>query len=270
MEDLVQRAVQAIKERGQGVALTGAGISAESGISTYRDPGALYDQYDQGAQGGMLGVLANNPDKAPKILGAFFERLEKAEPNQGHLSLAELEKMGLLKSVVTQNVDGLHRLAGSSTVYELHGSMYRLRCAVCGQKRQLDRTTLFELGQNLVRLMASHSMAERGAVFPQCECGGRTRFDFVAFGEGVLDMEKAIKDVESCGWMLIVGTSGVVYPAASLPRQAKKNRAFLIEINPRESDLTFGCDLFLRGSAAETLPKLLAELKKEYGVVLNK
>lgn len=86
----------------------------------------------------MLGVLANNPDKAPEILGAFFERLEKAEPNQGHLSLAELEKMGLLKSVVTQNVDGLHRLAGSSTVYELHGSMYGLRCAVCGQKRQLD------------------------------------------------------------------------------------------------------------------------------------
>jgi len=104
--------------------------------------------------------------------------------------------------------------------------------------------------------------AESGAVFPQCDCGGRTRFDFVAFGEGVQDLEKAIKDVESCGWMLIVGTSGVVYPAASLPGRAKNKGAFLMEINPRESDLTPGCDLFLQGSAAETLPKLLAELKK--------
>lgn len=263
MENLVRQAAEAIRARGLGMALTGAGISAESGISTYRDPGALYDQYDQGAQGGMLGVLANNPDKAPEILGAFFERLEKAEPNQGHLGLAELENMGLLKSVATQNVDGLHRLAGSSAVYELHGSMYRLRCVNCGQKRQLDKATLFKLGQDLVRRLTSRSMAEGGGVFPQCECGGRTRFDFVAFGEGVQDLEKAVKDAESCGWMLVVGTSGVVYPAASLPRHAKKNGAFLIEINPRESDLTLGCDLFLQGSAAETLPKLLAELKKQ-------
>jgi NAD-dependent deacetylase len=214
----------------------------------------------------MLGVLANNPDKAPEILKAFFIRLEKAEPNQGHVGLAELEKMGLLKSVMTQNVDGLHRLAGSSNVYELHGSMYRLRCSTCGQRTQLDKTTLFKLGRDLTQMLAKGSLAEVGPVFPQCKCGGRTRFDFVAFGEGVQDLEKAVKDAETCNWMLIVGTSGVVHPAASLPGYAKRNGAFLIEINPRESELTSACDLFLQGSAADTIPKLISELKKVPGL----
>ncbi|MCP4750021.1 MAG: NAD-dependent protein deacylase [Proteobacteria bacterium] len=262
MRESIRKAIEAIGSRGPGVGLTGAGISAESGISTYRDPGALYDQYDQGSQGGMLGVLANNPDKAPEILGRFFGSLQQARPNPGHLGMAELEAMGVLKSVVTQNVDGLHRLAGSTTVRELHGSMYRVRCGSCGKKRSLERTELYELGERIVRATRESSLQEVGGAFPTCGCGGRTRFDFVGFGESVQDLDLAVQDVDSCGWMLIVGTSGVVYPAASLPPQAKRNGAYLIEVNPRESDLTSTCDLFVPGTGGEILPELVSALKE--------
>jgi len=241
--------------------LTGAGISAESGISTYRDPGGLWDTYKEGASGGMLGVLAAHPEKAQEILSGFFGRLKQAKPNPAHLALAELEKRGCISSVITQNVDGLHRLAGSLNVRELHGSLYRLRCRACGSKKQLNRDELFDLSDRMIERMAEASLAEMRDLFPTCQCGaGAMRFDFVAFGEAVQDLAEAMNDADQCDWMLIVGTSGVVHPAASLPGRAKSRGAFLIEVNPKESELTLSVDLFIKGSGGEILPRIVQAL----------
>ena len=262
MKDLILEAVKAIRTRRPGAALTGAGISAESGISTYRDPGGLWDQYEEGSGGGMLAVLAAHPEKAPEILGGFFGRLEKAVPNPGHLALVDLERMGLLRSVITQNVDGLHRQAGSSTVRELHGSLYRLRCTACQERRPLDRSSLFDLAGAMLKKISESSLAEMAASMPRCSCGEPMRFDFVGFGEAVQDLDLANRDAAACGWMLIVGTSGVVHPAASLPGLARSQGAFLIEVNPKKSDLTSSCDVFLEGAAGMVLPRLVTELKE--------
>lgn len=262
MTDPISDAVEAIRERSFGVALTGAGVSAESDISTYRDPGGLWDTYKEGASGGMLGVLAAHPDKAPEILSGFFGRLRQAKPNPGHLALADLEHMGLLRAVITQNVDGLHRRAGNSVVRELHGSLYRLRCQICSMKKELDGSSLFELTDAMLKKLNESSLSEMSGVFPTCSCGaGPMRFDYVGFGEGVQDLDLAVQDTDSCDWMLVVGTSGVVYPAASLPDRARSHGAFLIEVNPKESELTSSCDIFLQGTAGQILPKLVSVLK---------
>jgi len=260
MDELIGRAAEAMKGRQAGVALTGAGVSAESGISTYRDPGGLWDTYQEGSSGGMMAVLAAHPDKAPEILGGFFGRLKEARPNPGHLALAELEQMGRLTSVITQNVDGLHRLAGS-TVYELHGSLYRVRCLTCGQKKALASETLFPLIDRMIEAMALGQGGQRAGVFPPCDCGaGPMRLDFVGFGEPVQELDKALDAVARCGFMLVVGTSGFVHPAASLPGRAKTKGAFLIEVNPKESEITPICDLFLQGAGGEVLPRLVKAL----------
>jgi NAD-dependent deacetylase len=259
----IQKAVELIAPCTNGVVFTGAGISAESGISTYRDPGGLWDTYKEGASGGILAVLASYPEKAPEILGGFFERLKRAQPNPGHLSLVEMEKMGYIKTVITQNVDNLHREAGSSLVYELHGNIYRLRCLECGQKVLFKREIYFELMDVLVKELSKFSLSEIVELLPQCElCGGAMRPDFVGFGEEVQQFREAVTASLSCDLMLIVGTSGVVYPAASLPEGARSKGATLIEINPRESDLTPLTDLFLRGAAGEILSELVAALRE--------
>jgi NAD-dependent deacetylase len=262
MADPISDVVEIIQRKSIGTALTGSGVSAESDISTYRDRGGLWDTYKEGASGGMLGVLAAHPDKAPEILGGFFGRLRQAEPNPGHLALADLEHMGLLRAVITQNVDGLHRRAGNSVVRELHGSLYRLRCQTCDMKKELDRPTFIKLTDAMLNKLNESSLSEMSGVFPSCTCGaGPMRFDYVGFGEGVQDLDLALQDADSCDWMLVVGTSGVVYPAASLPARAKSHGTVLIEVNPKESELTSSCDIFLQGTAGQILPKLVAALK---------
>lgn len=258
----IEKAVELISPCKNGVAFTGSGISAESGISTYRDTGGLWDKYKEGSSGGMLAVLANHPEDAPEILGNFFNNLMKAKPNAGHKGLAEMEKMGYIKAVITQNVDNLHREAGSTEVYELHGNMFRQRCLQCGQKKPMTRDEFFEKMGGMVQKLKDHGLAGIVNFLPKCSCGGHMRSDFVSFGEPVQNLEEAIQASLSCDLMLIVGTSGVVYPAALLPVRAKDSGACLIEINPKESELTLLCDLFIQGSAGEVFPGLISALKK--------
>ena len=139
----IERAAEMIFSARKGVAFTGAGVSAASGISTYRDTGGLWDRY--GSQG-MLNVLAKHPDKAHEILGGFFSALEAARPNPAHLALAQLEEMGHLVAVITQNVDNMHREAGNETVFELHGNLFRLRCMSC-ETKQVQRISNGQLIQ---------------------------------------------------------------------------------------------------------------------------
>ena len=248
-----------IRSARRGLAFTGAGVSAESGISTYRDPGGLWDRY--GAEG-MLNVLARHPDQAHEILSGFFNALKAARPNPAHAALARLEALGHLAAVATQNVDNLHREAGSRTVYEMHGNLYRLRCLTCGRKRTLERAELFDIVGRALERAAGFSLLDFARHFPACSCGGGTRLDFVSFGEAVQDLPRAMDAARACDLMLIVGTSGLVHPAASLPQIAKAAGAALIEINARESELTPACDLFVRARAGEALPMILERVEK--------
>ncbi|MBN1471593.1 MAG: hypothetical protein JW925_07420 [Syntrophaceae bacterium] len=252
--DTIKQVAKIISSACRGVAFTGAGISAASGISTYRDTGGLWDRY--GSEG-ILNVLNKHPDKAHEILGDFFCRLEKARPNPAHLALAQLEKMGHLAAVITQNVDNLHREAGNKSVYELHGNMYRLCCMVCGKKQGLKRGDLWEMLQPVLKSSDTFSLEALIKAFRPCECGGLTRPDFVSFGEAVQDLSGARTAANACDVMLVVGTSGVVYPAAALPAIAKTAGACLIEINWKASELTSLCDLSIRAQAVDALPQIL-------------
>ncbi len=260
MDKLINRAALLIKKLGDGVVLTGSGISSESGIATYRDKGGLWDRYKEGASGGILSVLASHPEDAGSILSGFFESLYHGKPNSGHIGIAELEKRGLVNSVITQNVDGLHYDAGSSNVYELHGNIFRLKCMKCSKKTFLSKQEFYKMG-NMIVDQLSYSFEAVLDVLPKCLCKGVMRPDFVSFGEPVSDIIEATKKAEACKFMLIVGTSGVVYPAASLPGYAKSAGASIIEINMEESALTEQSDIFIQGRAGEIIPKLIEAVK---------
>ncbi|MDY6844113.1 MAG: Sir2 family NAD-dependent protein deacetylase [Thermodesulfobacteriota bacterium] len=261
LEERLKETAQLIIQRRNVVAFSGAGVSAESGVSTYRDKGGLWDRYPEGSSSGILGVLANHPEDAPKILSQFLSSFKNSKPNPGHLALAQLEQLGFLTHVITQNVDGLHKEAGNSIVYELHGSLYRRRCLSCGKKEQITKEELINsFEQRLERI--SQQVGSGFALGPQCSCGGNTRGDFVSFGESVQDLPEAMDAAQNCNLMLVLGTSGVVYPAASLPRIAKNKGAVLIEINPKESDLTPLMDIFIQGKSGELLPRVIDIIKE--------
>ena len=261
-QETIDRSAQLIFECRRVVALTGAGISAESGISTYRDRGGLWDRYPEGSSGGIVAVMARHPEEAPQILMGFLNSIKAARPNPGHQALVDLERMGYLRAVITQNVDNLHREAGNSRVFEMHGNIYRLRCLECGKKKVLERDTFFEIFEEFIAKMKRFSFEEMASHFPSCSCGGNARLDAVAFGEPVQDLNEAMTETRACDFMLILGTSGVVYPAASLPGMAKSRGALLVEINPRKSALSDQCDLFLEGNTGEILPRIVLSLKK--------
>ena len=234
------------------VALSGAGLSAGSGIPTYRGPGGLwtragippllsYHEFARDPAAWWRARLDAEVDPAHPIY-QMKRAVDRAAPNAGHLALAELERRGLLRGVITQNVDGLHTAAGSRAVLEIHGNRNRLRCIDCGR-----------------RIPRSANPAP-GDVPPLCQqCGGILKLDTVMFGEPIPpDTLQACREAaERCDCMLLVGTSGTVNPAARLPLIAKERGATLIEINPETTSLTAWCDLILAGPAAAVLPQLL-------------
>ncbi|MDY6856130.1 MAG: Sir2 family NAD-dependent protein deacetylase [Thermodesulfobacteriota bacterium] len=261
-QEMIDKAAQLISGCKRVTALSGAGVSAESGISTYRDAGGLWDRYPEGSSGGIMAVMANHPEDAPQILMGFLEGIKNAKPNLGHLALVDLEEMGYLRAVITQNVDNLHREAGSSQVYEMHGNLYRLRCMKCNKKEIMERESYFKMIEDLITKIKRFSMEEIASNLPSCPCGGKARPDAVAFGEPVLDLSEATAEAKACDLMLILGTSGVVYPAASMPGVAQSGGAKLIEINPLQSALTARCDLFLEGKTGEILPRIVSSLRE--------
>jgi NAD-dependent deacetylase len=255
--ELIERAAEIIRSKGKVVAFSGAGISKESGVSTYREPGGLWDRFPEGSSGGILAVLANHPEQGREIFLGFLETIKQAKPNPGHLALVDLEKMGYLNAVVTQNVDNLHIEAGNSHVFELHGNLMRLKCLTCGQRRKYEREEFFTMMKGIVGNMGRVTMEDIFSQLPGCSCGGNSRLDFVGFGESVQQLDEAISQAQTCNVMLILGTSGVVYPAATVPVVAKSKGAFVIEINPSRTDLTGQADIFLQGQTGEVLPQIV-------------
>jgi len=218
--------------------LTGAGISAESGIPTFRGAGGLWRQY-RPEDLATPEAFARDPLLVWQWYDWRRSLIAQAQPNAGHLALVELERKAAAFTLITQNVDGLHDRAGSRNILKVHGDIWLVRCTVCGEERRDGRVPIPDLP-------------------PRCACGGLLRPGVVWFGEplpaGI--WSSAEEAAGRAGVFLVVGTSAAVYPAAGLAWLAKSSGAKVIEVNPEQTDLSSAADLSLRGRSGELLPEL--------------
>ena len=222
------------------VVLTGAGVSQESGLRTFRDAqDGLWSQYKPEELASPQAFARD-----PKLIWDWYawrrEAIKGVRPNPGHYALVELEKQLPEFALITQNVDGLHRMAGSQNVLELHGNIQRVRCSVCGE--------------------FSNDWDEESESVPQCKsCGGLLRPDVVWFGESLpLDqLEGAVEATRVCDVFFSIGTSGAVQPAASLAHAARSQGAVVVEINAEQTPLSLQADFFFQGKSGEILPELV-------------
>ena len=232
---MLEAARKLLKSAANVAVLTGAGVSAESGIPTFRSNGGFWQQY-------RFEDLATPQAFArdPKFVWTWYEERRRAiartKPNPGHFALAELERQKPKFTLITQNVDGLHDLAVSKNIIKLHGDIWTVRCLSCGGER-VDRTELKDLP-------------------PHCDCGGMLRPGVVWFGEMLPEgaMERASAAVEAADVLIVAGTSAQVYPAAGLI--AMSNMA--IEINPEATDFSDDVMYSLRGKSGDILPELIS------------
>ncbi len=244
MQERIERAAQAIRNSRKTIALTGAGISAESGIPTFRDPGGLWDRYDP-EEYATIDAFLRDPSKVWQMMRDFTE-LKTAQPNPGHYALAQLEQMGLLGCIITQNVDNLHQASGSQDVIEFHGNMRQVVCQSCDKIRPLAEVSLETLP-------------------PYCSCGGVFKPAGVFFGEPIPSraLFRSYEEAQSCELILVIGTSAVVYPAAAMPGVAKEAGAQVIEINPEPTELTDAIsDFIIRDKAGVVMPQIVAVIKE--------
>jgi NAD-dependent deacetylase len=265
----IKEIAQVIK-KGKVVCLTGAGISFESGIPTFRGRGGLWETYDPEVYGnmpGLVSVLRKEPAKFVDFIVDFYNVLLKSKPNPAHLSLSYLEKNAILSAVITQNIDNLHQQAGARSVVELHGNAFRIRCQDCGIKVTLENDRIREMLELLRRARKSRTQVLRvlSRYCPRCsKCGGHFRIDIVLFKEALSEevLNRSHELLNDCRTLLIVGSSLVVYPAASLPLYAQELGVKIIEINREPSALSDICDHLITGSAAEILPEIVGLLEQ--------
>jgi len=244
-------AARALVDARYPIALTGAGLSVESGIPPFRGPGGLWTKHGEPPMNGWELFLADpkrawekrlNPEGPMRELA---RRVEQAQPNPGHQALVELEAMGLMRCVITQNIDDLHRRAGQRELAEIHGNSRLVRCIECGAREPREAISLAVLP-------------------PRCaRCGGIQKADTVSFGEPIPEdvMERCQREARAADFILVAGTSATVYPAAALPFEVLERRGALIEVNPHESELTPLATVVLRGPAGAVLPKLVAAVR---------
>ncbi|MBZ5575167.1 MAG: NAD-dependent deacylase [Acidobacteriia bacterium] len=238
MADLDQ-ARRRLAEAQSVAVLTGAGISAESGIPTFRGSGGLWKNY-RAEDLATPEAFARDPRLVWEWYNWRRESIAKAAPNPAHQALVKLEIDKPHFTLITQNVDGLHDLAGSGRMLKLHGDIWRMRCTSCGSNWPDRRPTLPKLP-------------------PHCACGGLARPGVVWFGEPLPEgiMKEAEHAAASAHVFLVIGTSAVVYPAAGLVPFAKQSGASVIEINTESTAFSGSVDFALQGPAGELLPKLL-------------
>ena len=236
---LIEKAAVYLNEARSVVVSTGAGMSKESGIPTFRDaPNALWDKYDPETLASPEGWRRD----PPLVWRWYAERrrmIAETKPNPGHFAIAEIENQFEDFVVITQNIDDHHRKAGSRQVIEIHGNIFRYKC--------FDAEHVID------------TLPEGDEVPPRCSCGSLIRPAVVWFGEMLPEeaIRRSYDAIESCDTMLVVGTSGIVYPVAGLPSLARRFGARVIEINPEETPITLESHLFLKGPAGEVLPRLV-------------
>lgn len=253
--ELIKMCARDLLNANYAIAFTGAGVSTESGIPDFRGPSGIWTRDPEAERRSyeIFGKFLRNPKEywEEVLKSPFYEILEKAKPNPAHYALAELEEMGIIKAVITQNIDGLHSKAGSKKVLEFHGGIDKLRCIYCGCR--------------FPRQEFAKEIEERKV--PICKnCRSPLKMDVVYFTEPIptdiydLSLAEAMK----CDLMLVCGTSAVVYPAAELPRVAKRRGAKVVEINFEETPLTLEgvSDYIIKGKVGEILPKIVEEVKE--------
>ncbi len=243
MESIYKKVAHLMVDLKQCVALTGAGISAESGIPTFRSKGGLWEKYDPMVYA-SIETFREDPSKYWTIRGEFIRNYDAYQPNKAHVALAELEQMGIVRHVITQNIDGLHKKAGSQNVTEIHGSLRETYCLQCGKEYLAPGVP--------------------DGMPPYCECGGVLKPNTVLFGEQLPEdaLEKAYQESASCKLMLVIGTSAVVQPAASLPAVAQQKGAKIVEVNIEPA--FSAADLVVKEKAGFGLSHILDSVRRIY------
>ncbi len=231
------------------VVLTGAGISTESGVPDFRSAGGLWERYDP-MKVASMDMFIGDPARFWAFHRPRFDMVASVDPNPAHETVAELQRRGVVKAVITQNIDGLHRRAGSPEVIEVHGSLGSGRCLRCDFRPSVDE------------LLARADAAEDGV--PRCDCGFQLKSDVVLFGEmlPVEQIEAAFEQAEAADVMLVIGSSLLVAPVSNLPELVLANRGKLAILTEGETPYDARAAVRLHTRAAETLPLVLRELDR--------
>ncbi|OLS29537.1 MAG: NAD-dependent protein deacylase 1, partial [Candidatus Thorarchaeota archaeon AB_25] len=237
MNEVLKNAANAIKTANYFVALTGAGISKESNIPTFRGEDGLWRNYDA-----MELATPSAFARSPSLVWEWYTwrqgLIGDCEPNPAHNTLADWEERGILKTLITQNVDGLHIRAGSVNVHEVHGDLWALKCSSCDYRGRLEKPAIG---------------------IPSCpECNSNLRPDVVWFGESLdpIIMRQVYTELERADACIVIGTSALVQPAASFPLIVKQRGGKIIEVNVEQTMLTGVVDFHITGKAGEVLPAL--------------
>ncbi len=242
-----ERAVLLLEEKLPAAVLTGAGISVESNIPPFRGPGGLWERYDP-YEYGHIDTFNEHPSRSWQMLKQIIEGSLSSKPNEAHLAIARMEKKGWIKTVITQNVDGLHGQAGSEDILEVHGNARRIYCPGCEQEERLNSDSWKDFKI-------------------KCICGSYKRPDIVFFGEELPEdsISRAFEIAYRGTDLVVVGTSGVVHPVAMIPQLAKSNGARIIEINPELSTLTENLsDTHIKASATVGMLHLEAAFQTRF------
>jgi len=240
MESRISEAANLLKQSKYTTAFTGAGISVESGIPPFRGATGLWSKYNPIVLD--IDYFHSHPLESWRVIKEiFYDFFGAAKPNKAHHVLARMEQDGLLKNIITQNIDNLHQEAGSREVYEFHGNSRELVCTQCGKQ-----FTMGDINFDILPVTCD-------------SCGGLVKPDFIFFGEGIppVAYEKSLAAAENADVFLVIGTTGEIMPASQIPIMAKNRGAKIIEINVEPSNYTHHItDLFLKGKAGKMMEKL--------------
>lgn len=245
MLSLIDQAAEILAHSPLTLALTGAGVSVESGIPDFRSASGLWARYDP-AEYATIEAFRANPKKVWQMLRDMDGLVQNARPNPAHTGMGELERMGCLHCIITQNIDNLHQAGGSQNVIEYHGNASTLSCLWCGMHYRADE--------------------KRGEMPPRCKCDMVLKPDVVFFGEAIPEnaLERSFELASRAKALLIVGTSAVVSPANSIPSVAKRNGATIIEVNMERTHLTDTItDVFLEASAGVIIPGIVEAIRRK-------
>ena len=260
LETQLDLAARIVAESSYLIALVGAGLSKESGIPTFRGGDGLWDKHGEPPMDGYQRFLADPAAwwaerlAEQEKMSEFSKAIEEAQPNPGHLALADMEREGILKHIITQNIDNLHQLAGSAAITEIHGNRTKQRCIECSRRWPREEFPSTSLRAGL-----------SGEVPPRCpDCGGLVKNDTVMFGEPIPQdaLESCYREAQQADAVLLIGTSAVVYPAAEFPAIVYRRGGRLIEVNPQETPLSDACAAVLRAPSGEALPELLERARR--------
>ena len=248
MEPLIEKGAELIREAKEILVFTGAGISTESGIPDFRSPGGIWDRYDP-SDFYFHNFISNEKsrEKYWQMSSEYYLVMKEALPNPAHLAIKEIEEAGKLLAIVTQNIDRLHHRAGNSPdkIIEIHGTAFLVSCLGCGKIYQRDDI---------------EEMIRAGVKVPYCDaCSGILKPATVSFGQPMPE-DKMIESLgysQVCDLCIVLGSSLVVYPAASVPEEAVNSGARLMIINRDETPLDRRADLVIHGSTAESLDRIM-------------